>query len=201
MNINKIQKENVLIIVFENWKNIREVWNEMEKHWKVRNMIVWRLPNRTQGFAAKYRFFSKHDIAMVGNSGRTGLNLESEGELLDNEYETALYGISGKPHWEGYKKGKKICPTDFIEFNADDAKHSGQGVVFGCKPVEILVPYLKVLTKRDDLIVEPFGGSGSTLVAAEKMKRRCYLMEKSPVYCEVIKRRFEKLTGVKAKKI
>jgi len=200
-SIHKIQKEDFHIIVFENWKNLREVWGEMEKHWKVRNMIVWRLPNRTQGFAAKYRFFSKHDIAMVGNSGKTELNLENESELLDNEYETALYGISGKPHWEGYKKGRKICPTDFINFNADDAKHSGQGVVFGCKPVEILIPYIKVLTKRNDLIIEPFGGSGSTLIAAEKMKRRCYLMEKSPVYCEVIKRRWEKLTGSKAKKL
>jgi site-specific DNA-methyltransferase (adenine-specific) len=49
--------------------------------------------------------------------------------------------------------------------------------------------------------VEPFGGSGSTLIAAEKMKRRCYLMEKSPVYAQVILKRWEKLTGLKAKKI
>ena len=90
-------------------------------------------------------------------------------------------------------------PTDFIEFNASDEKNSGQGVIFGTKPVEILIPYIKVLTKRDDLIIEPFGGSGSTLVAAVKLKRRCYLMEKSPVYGEVIRKRWEKLTGKKAK--
>ena len=52
-----------------------------------------------------------------------------------------------------------------------------------------------------DLIIEPFGGSGSTLIAAQKMKRRCYLMEKSPIYAEVIRNRWEKLTGKKAKKI
>lgn len=200
-NIHKIQKENFHIICFENWKNIRTIWNEMEKRWKVKNMIVWHVPSRTQGFAAKYKFFSKHDIAMVGDSGETQLNLENEEELLQNEYETALYAINGKPHWEGYSKGKKICPTDFIEFKADDAKHSGQGVVFGCKSIEILIPYIKVLTKRNDLIIEPFGGSGSTMIAAEKMKRRCYVMEKSPVYCEVIKKRWEKLTNLKAKEI
>ena len=72
----------------------------------VNNMLVWHLPNRTQGFAAKYKFFSKHDIAMVGGSEKArGLNMEDEKELLQNEYETALYAISGKPHWEGYKKG------------------------------------------------------------------------------------------------
>jgi DNA modification methylase len=200
-NIQKIQKEDFSIIVYENWKNIRTIWSEMEKYWKVRNMIVWHLPNRTQGFAAKYRFFSKHDIAMVGTTENTELNIKKEDELLQNEYEIALYAINGKPYWEGYEKGKKICPSDFLEFRADDAKHSGQGIVFGCKPIEILIPYIKVLTKRKDLIIDCFGGSGSTLIAAEKLKRRCYMMEKSPVYCEVIKRRFERLTGLKAQKI
>lgn len=202
-NVSKIQKEHFSIIVYENWKNIRTIWGEMEKYWKVKNMIVWHLPNRHQGFASKYKFFSKHDIAMVGASPNTKIefNNEEETDGLQEEYETALYAINGKPHWEGYDKGKKIQPTDFIEFNASDEKHSGQGVVFGTKPTEILIPYIKVLTKRGDLIIEPFGGSGSTLIAATKMKRRCYVIEKSPVYSEVIKKRWEKLTGQKAEKV
>ncbi|MFH1767375.1 MAG: DNA methyltransferase [Patescibacteria group bacterium] len=200
-NIAKVQQEHFSIIIYENWKNLRVIWNEMEKYWKVKNMIVWHLPNRHQGFSAKYKFFSKHDIAMVGTTENIPLNLNDEGELLKEEYETALFAIAGKPHWEGYQKGKRIAPTDFIEFNASDEKNSGQGVVFGTKPVEILIPYIKVLTKRNDLIVEPFGGSGSTLIAATKLKRRCYVMEKSPVYAEVIRHRWEKLTGKKARKI
>ena len=201
-NVAGIQKEDFSIIVFENWKNLRIIWGEIEKYWRVKNMLVWHLPNRTQGFASKYRFFSKHDIAVVGVSGdKAELNTEPEEEPLQNEYQTALFAISGKPYWEGYKKGKKYCPTDFIEFRASDEKHSGQGIIFGTKPVEILIPYIKVLTKRGDLIVEPFGGSGSTMIAAEKMRRRCFVMEKSPVYCEVIKKRWEKLTGKKGIKI
>ncbi len=199
-NIKDVSKDDFHIIVYENWKNIRTIWNEIEKYWKVKNMIVWHLPNRVQGFAAKYKFFNKHDIAMVGQSGKPTINNKEEAELLQNEYETALYAISGKPHWEGYEKGKKICPTDYIEHKAADEKSSGQGIIFGTKPIEILIPYIKVLTKRNDLIVEPFGGSGSTLIAAIKMNRRCYIMEKSPVYAEVIKNRWEKLTGLKAKK-
>ncbi len=195
-NIHKIQKENFSIICYENWKNIRTIWNEMEKYWKVKNMIVWHLPNRVQGFAAKNKFFNKHDIAMVGTSSSGSLNTDDENdELLENEYESALYAISGKPHWESYEKGKKICPTDFIEYKASDEKSSGQGIIFGTKPVEILIPYIKVLTQRDDLIIEPFGGSGSTLMAAIRMKRRCFLMEKSPVYAEVIIKRWEKETN------
>ncbi len=200
-NIAKVAKPDFSIISYENWKNTRAMWNEIEKYWKVRNMLIWRLPNRHQGFSAKYKFFSKYDIAMVGTSDGKTLNSEQEEELLQNEYETALYATSGKPNWGGYEHGKKNQPTDYIEFNASDEKHSGQGVVFGTKPVEILIPYIKMLTKRGDLIVEPFGGSGSTLIAATKMKRRCYIMEKSPVYTEVIIKRWEKLTGQKAKKI
>ena len=201
-NIAKIQKPDFSIIVFENPKNLRTIWNELEKHWRYRNTIAWHLPNRVQGFAAKYKFFNKHDIALVGTKGNVPLNIDKEGdELFQNEYENALYATSGKPQWEGYEKGKKICPTDFIEFKAADEKSSGQGIIFGTKPLEILIPYIKVLTKRGDLIVEPFAGSGSTLIAAIKLNRRCYIMEKSPVYCEVIKRRWEKLTGKKPKKL
>lgn len=139
---------------------------------------------------------------MIGSSyDQEKLNTEPEEELLQNEYETALYAISGKPHWEGYEKGKRICPTDFVEFKAADEKSSGQGIIFGTKPIEILLPYIKVLTKRNDLIIEPFSGSGSTLIGATKMNRRCYGMEKSPVYAEVILNRWSKLTGLKPQKI
>ncbi len=201
-SITKIQKENFSILCYENWKNLRTIWSEMEKYWKVKNMVVWHLNNRTQGFSAKYKFFSKHDIAMVGTSEpHDGLNLEPEETLLQEEYETALFAISGKPHWESYGKNKKYCPTDFIEYRASDEKSSGQGIIFGTKPLEILIPYLKVLTKRDDIVVEPFGGSGSTLIACEKMKRKCRLMEKSPVYAQVIIRRWEILTGLKGIRI
>ncbi len=202
-NVSKIQKPNFSIICYENWKNIRTIWGEMEKYWKVKNMIVWHLPNRNQGYAGKHKFFSKYDIALCGASVDTDveLNLELEKDGLQEEYDTALFAISGNPHWESYGKGKKYCPTDFIDYNAADEKSSGQGIIFGTKPIEILIPYIKVLTKRDDLIFEPFGGSGSTLIASVKMKRRCYIIEKVPTYAEVIINRWEKLTGKKRKLI
>lgn len=201
-NVAKVQKPDFSIMVFENPKNLRTIWNVLEKHWKYRNTIIWHLPNRMQGFASKYRFFNKYDFAMLGTSGEVMLNNESEDNpLLQEEYESALFATSGKPVWESYKKGKKYCPTDFIEYKSSDEKSSGQGIIFGTKPVEVLVPYIKVLTKRNDLILEPFSGSGSTLIASTKMKRRCYGMEKSPVYAEVIKKRWENLTGLKGIKI
>jgi DNA modification methylase len=201
-NIAKVAGPDFSIICYENWKNLKIIWSGLESNgWTVKNMIVWHLPNRNQGYAAKYKFFSKYDIAMVGASGTVEYNNESEEGPLQEEYETALFAISGKPQWEGYEKGKKYQPTDFIEFNAADEKSSGQAIIFGVKPLEILIPYIKVLTKRGDLVVEPFCGSGSTLIAATKLKRRCYVMEKSPVYAEVAMKRWEKETGEKRIKL
>lgn len=200
-NVAKHAKPDFSIICYENWKNLRIIWAEMEKYWKINNMIVWHLPNRHQGFSAKYKFFSKHDIAMVGVSGEVPYNHQKEPGGLQEEYETALYAIAGKPNWEGYKGGKRYQPTDFIDYQASDEASSGQGVIFGTKPLEILIPYIKVLTKRDDLVVEPFCGSGSTLIAATKLKRRCFIMEKSPTYAEVALKRWEKLTGKKRVKL
>lgn len=200
-NIAKVQKPDFSIIVFENPKNLRTIWNALEVHWKYRNTITWHVPNRMQGFSAKYKFFNKTDIALVATLGNTPLNHDPEEELFQNEYENALFATSGTPHWESYGKGKKYCPTDFIEHIASDKKSSGQDIIFGTKPLELLIPYIKVLTKRGSLVLEPFGGSGSTLIASIKLGRECRIMEKSPVYTEVILKRWEKETGKKAKKI
>ena len=200
-NVAKHANPDFSIICYENWKNIPVIWEAMAEHWKIKNMIVWHLSNRHQGFASKYKFFSKHDIAMVGASGTVEYNHGKEPDGLQEEFETALYAISGKPQWEGYEGGKKYQPTDFIDYIASDEKSSGQGVIFGTKPIEILIPYIKVLTKRDDLVVEPFCGSGSTLIASTKLRRRCYIMEKSPTYAEVAMKRWENLTGLKRVKL
>jgi DNA modification methylase len=194
-NVAKVQKKDFSIVIFENPKNLRTIWNALEVHWKYRNTITWHVPNRMQGFSGKYKFFNKTDIALVGSTDNVTVNLAPEEELFQNEYENALFATSGSPHWESYEKGKKICPTDFISHIAADKKSSGQDIIFGTKPVELLIPYIKVLTKRDDLVLEPFGGSGSTLIASLMIGRRCYLMEKSPVYAEVILRRWSMKTG------
>ena len=56
-------------------------------------------------------------------------------------------------------------------------------------------------TKDGDIILDVFGGSGTTLIAAEQLNRKCYMMELDPHYCDVIIARWEKLTGKKATKI
>jgi DNA modification methylase len=75
----------------------------------------------------------------------------------------------------------------------------------GCHPAEFPVelPWrcIKMHSRDGDIVLEPFGGSGTTLIAAEQLNRKCYMMELYPHYCDVIIARWEKLTGKKATKV
>jgi len=69
------------------------------------------------------------------------------------------------------------------------------------KPLELLETLLINSSKREDLVLDLFLGSGSTLIAAEKLNRKCYGMELDEKYCDVIIERWEQFTGQTAKKI
>lgn len=66
------------------------------------------------------------------------------------------------------------------------------------KPVALFAKMIENSTTVGSLIYEPFGGSGTTLIAADQLNRKCYGMEISPQYCDVIVKRWENLTGEKA---
>lgn len=66
------------------------------------------------------------------------------------------------------------------------------------KPIALFARLMRNSSKRDWLVLDPFGGSGTTLIAAEQWGRRCCTMELDPRYCDVIIRRWEDYTGKKA---
>lgn len=66
------------------------------------------------------------------------------------------------------------------------------------KPVSLVRRLLLNSSSRDDLVLDPFGGSGSTLIACQTMNRRAALLEIDPGYCDVIIERFQAATGKKA---
>lgn len=66
------------------------------------------------------------------------------------------------------------------------------------KPVDMMIRAIKSSARPGDLVVEPFGGSGSTLIGAEVCGRVCFTMEMQPHYVDVIVRRWQKMTGKKA---
>ena len=82
-----------------------------------------------------------------------------------------------------------------VDQSVDSNDQSGHPAAF---PVALASDAIALYA--DDLVFEPFGGSGSTLIACEKTGRACAIMEKDPLYCDVILARWEKYTGKKAER-
>ncbi|GAG03510.1 unnamed protein product, partial [marine sediment metagenome] len=123
------------------------------------------------------------------------------GQKLLDTYEVIIYGQKGKGYWDRRKGTLWAKVADHITHAAETGKSGGQNIIFGTKPIQILVPYIKILSPRDGVVTEPFCGSGSTIIACEIMHRKCQAIEIEPIYGEVTLLRWEKFTGKKAVKI
>lgn len=62
------------------------------------------------------------------------------------------------------------------------------------KPINLIADAIRDCSRRGDIILDPFGGSGTTLLAAHRTRRKARLIELDPVYCDVTVRRWEKVT-------
>lgn len=128
-------------------------------------------------------------------------------------YEPCVYGVRGRPLLNGnYRAFDEVLNKEIGGGNrkvediidllniwiarldaGQDYDHPTQ------KPVTLHEKPLKRCTAPGNIVLDLFGGSGSTLIAAEQLKRRAFLMEQEPVFCQVILNRWERLTGKKAK--
>lgn len=79
-----------------------------------------------------------------------------------------------------------------------DREESMHGCAF---PMELAARPIRACSESGDIVLEPYCGSGTTLIAAEQLGRKCYGMEISPAYCDVIVKRWETLTGKKAERV
>ncbi len=68
-------------------------------------------------------------------------------------------------------------------------------------PVELPWRCLKMHSDKDGIVLDPFAGNGTTLIACEQLERICYAMEKDPTYVDIIVKRWEEFTGEKAVKL
>lgn len=66
------------------------------------------------------------------------------------------------------------------------------------KPIKLIGRIMKNSTRANDIVLDNFGGSGTTIMAAEQLARTCYMMELDPIYCDVIIKRWEEYTGEQA---
>ena len=108
------------------------------------------------------------------------------------KHEPCLYGWkSGAGHlWSSDRKQSTV-----IDFIAKPKKNDLHPTM---KPVELIEYLILNNTKGQDVVLDTFGGSGSTLIACEKTNRHCRMMELDPKYCDVIIKRWQDFTGQEA---
>ena len=110
------------------------------------------------------------------------------------KHEPCLYGWkAGAAHYWGTDRKQ----TTILNFD----RPSSSKLHPTTKPIELMEYQIKNNTKRSESVLDLFAGSGSTLIAAEKLNRKCYGMELDEKYCGVIIERWEQFTGLKAEKI
>ena len=108
-----------------------------------------------------------------------------------NAYEPCIYGSNGNAvDWYGASNEKTVWDMD---------KEKKCDLHPTMKPIELVARAIRNSSKKDDSVLDLFGGSGSTLIACEQLNRKCYMCELDPHYVDVIIERWEKLTGNKAK--
>jgi len=107
------------------------------------------------------------------------------------QHEPILYGWkpTGKHHWYNDRKQSTIWNFKKPQKNREHPT---------MKPIELIAYPIKNSSQIQDIILDPFAGSGSTLIAAEQLQRTAYTMEIDPHYCDVILNRWEQFTGREA---
>jgi len=199
--------------------NIKEHCEDGERHLYVKWLVIglrgdgWKFVDelywKRQGYPGDYHYRFKNAIEPVFHFARQTACKFRPGNVLQEyaqEYEAKQYGESHSGsgfHTGGVKPQADVGarPTNVIEVGQGaSVQHTGaeQPAVF---PVGLPTFFLKAYSDPGDTALDPFLGSGTTLIAAEQTERVAYGMEILPRYCDVVLARYEKFTGGKAVRV
>lgn len=136
-----------------------------------KNLVVW---NKTNGGMGTF-YRSKHELIFVFKHGEAQ-HTNSFGLGETGRYRTNVWDYPGISSM-GINRGTELAMHPTV------------------KPVALIADAIRDCSKRGEVILDCFGGSGSTLIAAERTGRLARLIEYDPLYCDTIIRRWEQLTG------
>lgn len=151
---------------------------------KFMELIVWDKGHGMPITSKEMLTRQYEDILMVGND-----------EEISEDMELYYLGTTDRKAYFNKKTGKGI--SNYWRISTGNTQLENHKA---CFPLDLPVKAIELTTSKDDIVIDCFGGSGTTLIAAEQTGRKCYTMELDPVYCDVIVKRWEKFTGRKAQK-
>jgi DNA modification methylase len=167
-NLTAFSVDGSIHFIFMDWRHIGEVEEAaLGVYSELKNLNVWVKDNG--GMGTFYR--SRHELVFVYKNG-TAPHI--------NNFELGQHGRYRTNVWE-YAGVNTIKANRLEELSLHPT----------VKPVQMLADAIKDVSGRGDIVLDLFGGSGSTLIAAHKTGRRAYLCEYDPLYCDKILARFE----------
>ena len=187
--------------------DIYEYWNEYiriarESGYKMLAWNVWDKGVTGNIGQAKAFFPLRHEWVFVFGTEFFEINLTMEKKadsITDKPKKGTKRNADGttSEHTTGdtSKPYKQMESVFFCHPVLDNKIRSMHPATF---PVDLPGEYIKAMSNKGDIVIEPFGGSGTTLIACEVLNRRCRIMELEPKYCDVIIKRFEDFTRLKA---
>lgn len=121
---------------------------------------------------------------------------------IEEDYSSdKMYGSCFELCWSKQKHKRDIARVKWAGVFGTEQEFDHKRYHPTQKPTKLVSWFLNKYSNKDDIILDLFGGSGSTLIACEQLNRTCYMMELDPKYCDVIIKRWETLTGGKAIKL
>lgn len=171
-NMAAVATDGAIAFVCMDWRHMQELLAAGRNAFtELKNLCVWNKTNA--GMGTFYR--SKHELVFVFKNG-TAPHVNSFGLGETGRYRTNVWDYAG---------------ANALGAARDEALAMHPTV----KPVELIVDALKDCSRRGGVVLDGFGGSGSTLIAAQTCGRKARLMEIDPQYCDTIIRRYIALTG------
>jgi site-specific DNA-methyltransferase (adenine-specific) len=165
---------------------------------QVRQELIWNKNTFTLG---RQDYQWKHEPCLYGWKGGAP-HYFTDSRKLSTVYEDTLSVDFKKMRKDELLKWiREITQTDIATSVINEDKPTRNGEHPTMKPVKLIGYLIKNSSKAGDVIIDNFGGSGTTLIACEQLNRKCLMMEYDPHYCDVIIARWEKLTGETAIKI
>ena len=174
-NASSTMRDGAIAFVCMDWRHMGEMLAAGEQVFtELKNLVVW---NKTNGGMGTF-YRSKHELVFVLKQG-TAEHTNTFGLGDTGRYRTNVWDYAG---------------ISSIGANRADELAMHPTV----KPVALIADAIRDCSRRGEIVLDCFGGSGSTLIAAEKTGRLARLIEFDPLYCDTIVKRWEKLTGKRA---
>lgn len=191
-----IKEGGVVYVCFADMESINFLASFQAAGFYLSQILIW---NKSAMCIGRSDYQWKHEPIMYGwKKGAAHY-------FTDSRMETTV--IDDKPNINKMSKAelkayiKELLKHEPASTVIDEDKPARSAEHPTMKPVKLIAYLIRNSSRKGEIVLDVFGGSGTTLIACEQLGRRCYTEELDPKYCDVIIKRWEALTGQKAVRI